>query len=172
MTTSRSGRILDRRAHFLRVVGPAFRIASSVVMMRGARPASRAPRGVDHDEQSAIRTGATHPIQEPAPDDQQTGEIALPKRLLVVVEPLRAPEIMRALGLREHASAEHSESSVVLAGFPFASCASTSAQLHAADSLAGASLLKKWQQLDRTDSWWLPSLGGKKLRLALQPRSS
>src|SRR5262249_38257421 len=56
-------------------------------------------------------------IQEPAPDDQQTGEIALPKRSLVVVEPLRAPEIMRALGLGEHASAEHSESSVVLAGF-------------------------------------------------------
>ena len=80
--------------------------------------------------------------------------------------------VAEALGLREHASTEHSESSVVLAGFPFASCASTSAQLHTADSLAGADLLKKWQQLDRTDSWWLPSLGGKKLRLALQPRSS
>jgi hypothetical protein len=111
-------------------------------------------------------------IQEPAPDDQQTGEIALPKRSLVVVEPLRAPAIMRALGLREHASAERSESSVVLAGFPFASCASTSARLHTADSVAGAILLKKWQQLDRTDSWWLPSLGGKKIRLVLQSQSS
>jgi hypothetical protein len=96
----------------------------------------------------------------------------LPKRSLVVVEPLRAPEILQALGLHEHASAEHTESSVVLAGFPFASCASTSALLHTADSVAGGMLLKKWQQLDRTDGWWLPSLGNKKLRLVLQPQSS
>jgi hypothetical protein len=110
-------------------------------------------------------------LLESARDDQQSEEITLPERSLVVVEPLRAPEILRALGLAEHASAEHAESAVVLAGFPFASCASTSAWLKIADSAAGAMLLKKWQ-LDQTDTWLLPSLGKKKVRLVSQPPSS
>jgi hypothetical protein len=125
--------------------------------------------GADFRGRVTQRLGA---IQEPVSDDQQSGEITLPKRSLVVVEPLRAPEIVRALGLREHASSKPTESSAVLAGFPFASCASTSARLLAADSAAGASILKKWQQLDQTDAWWLPSLGHRKLRLVLRPESS
>jgi hypothetical protein len=104
-------------------------------------------------------------IQGADADDHSSHEVTLPNRSLVLVEPLGAPEILRALGLSEAEGNEPIDGSVVLAGFPFASCASTSAQLQIADSADGVTLLKKWQRLDQTGSWWLPSFGDKKLRL-------
>jgi hypothetical protein len=97
----------------------------------------------------------------------QRREVTLPNRSLVVVEPLQAPQIMDELGLSAAAGTDHEETPVVLAGFPFTSCASTTARLQPAASLAGATLLRKWQLIDQTGAWWLlPSLSVRKLRLA------
>jgi hypothetical protein len=92
-------------------------------------------------------------------------DITLPNRSLVLVEPLHTPEILAALDLSETAPKAQSEGPVVLAGFPFASCASTSARLQPAESADGMQLIKKWQLLDQVGAWWLPSLGSRKLRL-------
>jgi hypothetical protein len=97
---------------------------------------------------------------------QQSREVTLPTRSLAVVEPLHTPEILHALGLSAAEESGREEAAVVVAGFPFASCASTSARLQVADSGGGAKLLKKWQLLDQVGAWWLPpGFGGKKLKL-------
>jgi hypothetical protein len=111
-------------------------------------------------------------IQGADADDHLSREVTLPNRSLVVVEPLRAAEILQALGLSDAEDNAPAGHSVVLAGFPFTSCASTSAQLQIADSAGGVNLLKTWQRLAQTGSWWLPSFGDKKLRLVSKPPSS
>src|SRR5215467_3123660 len=80
----------------------------------------------------------------------------LPDRSLVVVEPLQDPAIIDELQLARVPSERRRTIKVVFAGFPSASCASTSARLHAATSPAGAELLGKWRAMDESDAWWIP----------------
>jgi hypothetical protein len=95
----------------------------------------------------------------------RNNDITLPNSSLVLVEPLHTPEILTALDLSEASPQARSQGSVVLAGFPFASCASTTARLQPAESAEGVQLIKKWQLRDQVGAWWLPSLGNRKLRL-------
>jgi len=80
----------------------------------------------------------------------------LPDRSLVVVEPLQDPAIIDELQQARVPSERRRTIKVVFAGFPSASCASTSARLHAATSPAGAELLGKWRAMDESDAWRIP----------------
>jgi hypothetical protein len=80
----------------------------------------------------------------------------LPDRSLVVVEPLQDPAIVHELQQTKVPSERQRTIKVVFAGFPSASCASTSARLQPAASPAGAELLKKWGAMDESDAWWIP----------------
>jgi len=80
----------------------------------------------------------------------------LPDRSLVVVEPLQDPGIIDELQQARVPSESRRTIKVVFAGFPSASCASTSARLHAATSPAGAELLGKWGAMDESDAWRIP----------------
>lgn len=93
--------------------------------------------------------------------------VTLPRQSLIVVEPLHAPEILRALGPAAAHQVEPAETEAVLAGFPLASCASTSATLESATSKEGAALLTRWQGVEQDDVWFLLSrLTATKLNLA------
>ena len=98
----------------------------------------------------------------------QSREVTLPSRSLVVVEPLHTPKILRELKLSEAYRSDRGETPVLLTGFPFASCASTSARLKAADSPDGAKLLKKWQSVGPVDAW-LPPFAFSVTKLRLTP---
>jgi hypothetical protein len=80
----------------------------------------------------------------------------LPDRSLVVVEPLQDPAIIHELQQARVPSERWRTISVAFAGFPSASCASTSARLQPAASPAGAELLEKWGAMDESDAWWIP----------------
>jgi hypothetical protein len=80
----------------------------------------------------------------------------LPDRSLVVVEPLQDPAIIDELQQARVPSVRRQTNNVVFAGFPSASCASTSARLQPAASPAGAELLGKWGAMDESDAWWIP----------------
>ena len=96
-------------------------------------------------------------IQEPktsgSPIDVAT---TLPDRSLVIVEPLQDPAIIHELQQASVPSERRQPMKVVFAGFPSASCASTSARLQPATSPAGAELLVKWGAMDGSDAWWIP----------------
>jgi hypothetical protein len=80
----------------------------------------------------------------------------LPDRSLVVVEPLQDPAIIHELQQPRVPSERWRTTKVVFAGFPSASCASTSARLQPAVSPAGAELLGKWEAMDKSGAWWIP----------------
>ena len=80
----------------------------------------------------------------------------LPDRSLVVVEPLEDPAIIHELQQARVPSERRRTIKVVFAGFPSASCASTSARLQPAASPAGTELLGKWEAMDKSDAWWIP----------------
>src|SRR5215467_9514998 len=80
----------------------------------------------------------------------------LPDRSLVVVEPLQDPAIIHELRQARVPSKRQRTIKVVFAGFPSASCASTSARLQPAASPAGTELLGKWEAMDKSDAWWIP----------------
>ena len=81
---------------------------------------------------------------------------SLPDSSLVVVEPLQDPAIIQELQQATVPSERRRTTKVVFAGFPSASCASTSARLQPAASPAGAELLGKWGAMDESDAWWMP----------------
>src|SRR5215471_7317193 len=80
----------------------------------------------------------------------------LPDRSLVVVEPLEDPAIIHELQQAGVPSERRRTIKVVFAGFPSASCASTSARLQPAASPAGTELLGKWGAMDESDAWRIP----------------
>jgi hypothetical protein len=80
----------------------------------------------------------------------------LPDRSLAVVEPFQDPAIIHELLPAKVPSEGRRTIKVVFAGFPSASCASTSARLQRAASPAGAELLGKWGAMDASDAWWIP----------------
>jgi len=94
--------------------------------------------------------------------DTKTGDrpidvaTTLPDRSLVVVEPLQDPAIIHELQQARVPSERRRTINVVFAGFPLASCASTTARLQPAASPAGAELLGKWGAMDESDAWWIP----------------
>jgi len=95
-----------------------------------------------------------------------TRPVTLPRRSLIVVEPIRAPEILRALGPGAIHQPEPAETDVTLAGFPLASCAATAAELESPSSEAGRMLLSHWQAAGLEDAWLLPPrLDATKLKL-------
>jgi hypothetical protein len=92
--------------------------------------------------------------------------VTLPTQSLVVVEPLNSPEILGALGSPPARRAVSTETSVVMAGFPLASCAVVAARLESADSSTGAALLSKWQKIGQVADWiFPPPFDAKKLKL-------
>jgi hypothetical protein len=80
----------------------------------------------------------------------------LPDRSLVVVEPLQDSAIIHELQQARVPSERQRTIKVMFAGFPSASCASTSARVQPAASPAGAELLGKWGAMDESDAWWIP----------------
>jgi hypothetical protein len=80
----------------------------------------------------------------------------LPDRSLVVVEPIQDPAIIHELEPARVPFERRRTIRVVFAGFPSASCASTSARLQPATSPAGAELLGKWGVMDDSDAWRIP----------------
>jgi hypothetical protein len=96
-------------------------------------------------------------IQETKPGTQRVpAAVTLPDRSLVIVEPLRDPAITQELKPMSPPSGRQQTTKVIFAGFPMASCASTSAHLQPAASSAGAELLRKWRLMDQSDAWWIP----------------
>jgi hypothetical protein len=96
-----------------------------------------------------------------------TRPVTLPRRSLIVVEPLHAREILQALGPAVIHQSEQGEATAVFAGFPLASCAATSAKLEGATSAEGAALLARWQATGQEDAWLLPPrLDATKLKLS------
>lgn len=95
-----------------------------------------------------------------------TRSVTLPTRSLIVVEPLHAAAIEAALGAAPIIESAPASAAVVLAGFPLASCASTSARLESVATKAGLDLLSRWQRVGPVDAWFLqPPLDQTKLRL-------
>jgi len=121
--------------------------------------------GADFRGRVTLNLGA---VQEADADGMPlTHPVTLPRRSLVVIEPLGAPEILRELGVSPPRRGQAGETPVVLAGFPLASCAATSARLQSADSSAGVELLSKWQSIGQVGAWFLPpQIDAKKLKLA------
>jgi hypothetical protein len=92
--------------------------------------------------------------------------VTLPTQSLVVVEPLNSPEILKALAAPPARRVASTVASVVMAGFPLASCASVTARLESADSSTGAALLSKWQKIGQVADWiFPPPFDAKKLKL-------
>jgi hypothetical protein len=83
---------------------------------------------------------------------------------LVVIEPLRDPNILRALGRSPELRESGLRTTVTIAGFPAASCAATSATIEPINSQAGTRLLSQWRSLGMEGVWYLPpQLGTAKL---------
>jgi hypothetical protein len=96
-------------------------------------------------------------IQEAKKGDRPVNvATTLPDRSLVVVEPLQDPTIINELQPARVPAERRQTIKVVFAGFPSASCASTSARLQPAASPAGAELLGKWGAMDESGAWWIP----------------
>ena len=90
--------------------------------------------------------------------------VILPGRSLVVIEPLRDPDILRVLGRSPELRGSGLRTEVTIAGFPAASCAATSATVEPIDSQAGTRLLSKWRSIGMEGAWYLPpQLGTTKL---------
>jgi len=90
----------------------------------------------------------------------------LPSHSLVVVEPVRAPEILRVLRSASPLAAAVEPVAVVLAGFPMSSCVATTTILHDVASPEAASLLARWREIGQVGAWILPPpLDRTKLRL-------
>jgi len=121
--------------------------------------------GADFRGRTTLRLGAIQGVD--AEGRPQSREVTLPNRSLVIVEPLHTLEILRELDFPMLSVNDREETPVVLTGFPFANCASTSASLQTASSPGAAKLLKKWQLSDQAGAGWLPlELSVKKLRLS------
>jgi hypothetical protein len=83
--------------------------------------------------------------------------VILPARSLVVVEPLRDPSILRALGRSPELWGSSSlGTTVTFVGFPTASCAATSATVEPINSQAGTALLSRWRSIGMEGAWYLP----------------
>jgi hypothetical protein len=90
--------------------------------------------------------------------------VILPRRSLVVVEPLRDPDILHALGHFPELQGSGLRTTVTIAGFPAASCAATSATVEPINSQAGTRLLSQWRSIGMEGAWYLPpQLGTAKL---------
>ena len=90
--------------------------------------------------------------------------VVMPRRSLVVIEPLRGRDILRALGRSVELRESGLRTTVTIAGFPAASCAATSATIEAIDSQAGTRLLSQWRSVGTEGVWYLPpQLGTAKL---------
>jgi hypothetical protein len=82
--------------------------------------------------------------------------VVLPGRSLVVIEPLRDPDILRALGRSPELRESGLRTTVTIAGFPVANCAATSATIEPVNSQAGTRLLSQWRSLGMEGVWYLP----------------
>jgi hypothetical protein len=90
--------------------------------------------------------------------------VTLPGRSLVVVEPLRDPHILHALGRSPELTGSGLRTTVTIAGFPAASCAATSATVEPINSQAGTRLLSQWRSMGMEGAWYMPpQLGTAKL---------
>ena len=90
--------------------------------------------------------------------------VILPRRSLVVIEPLRDPDILRALGRPLALRGSGLRTTVTIAGFPAASCAATSATIEPINSQGGTRLLSQWRSVGMEGVWYLPpQLGTTKL---------
>ena len=99
--------------------------------------------------------------------------VVLPARSLVVIEPLRDPNILRALGRSSEARESGPRTTVTLAGFPSASCAATSATVEPINSGIGTELLSRWGSMGMEGAWYLPPefAAGKPLSLVNSPKA-
>ena len=111
-------------------------------------------------------------------DANQSGDavprrVVLPARSLVVIQPLRDPNILRALGRSSEAQESGHGTTVTLAGFPSASCAATSASVEPINSGAGTELLSRWRSMGMEGEWYLPPefAAGKLLSLVNSPKA-
>ena len=83
---------------------------------------------------------------------------------MVVIEPLRDPDILRALGRSPELRESGLRTTVTIAGFPVANCAATSATIEPINSQAGTRLLSQWSSVGMEGVWHLPpQLGPAKL---------
>jgi hypothetical protein len=82
--------------------------------------------------------------------------VVLPGRSLVVIEPLRDPDVLRALGRLPKPRERGLRTTVTIAGFPAASCAATSATIEPINSQAGTRLLSQWRSVGMEGVWYLP----------------
>lgn len=97
--------------------------------------------------------------------------VILPGRSLVVVEPMRDPDILRALGRSPELRGSGPMTTVTIAGFPAASCAATSATIEPINSQPGTRLLSKWRSIGMEGAWYLPpQLGTAKLLSVVDAR--
>jgi hypothetical protein len=99
--------------------------------------------------------------------------VVLPGRSLVVIEPLRDPDILRALGRSPELRKSGLRTTVTIAGFPTASCAATSATIEPINSQAGTRLLSQWRSVGTEGVWYLPpQLGTAKLLPVNAPKGA
>jgi hypothetical protein len=91
--------------------------------------------------------------------------VVLPGRSLVVIEPPRDPDILRALGRSLELWESGLRTTVTIAGFPAASCAATSATIEPINSQAGTRLLSQWRSVGMEGVWYLPPQLGTAKRL-------
>ena len=90
--------------------------------------------------------------------------VTLPRRSLIIVEPLQSPDILQALGRSLEPKRRVPGTTVSLVGFPLASCAATSAIVAPINTPAGTRLLSQWRSIGMEGAWYLqPSLGTAKI---------
>src|SRR5271165_1281229 len=71
--------------------------------------------------------------------------VVMPGRSLVVIEPLRDPDILGALARSREPRESGLRTTVTIAGFPAASCAATSATIEPINGQFGTRLLSQWR---------------------------
>ena len=118
--------------------------------------------GADFRDRTTLELGSI--VDANRSGDVVSRPVTLPGRSLVVIEPLRDPDILHVLGRSPGLRESGLRTTVTIAGFPAASCAATSATVEPIDSQAGTTLLSLWRSIGMEGAWYLPpQLGTTKL---------
>ena len=118
--------------------------------------------GADFRDRTTLELGSI--VDANRSGDAVARPVTLPGRSLVVIEPLRDPDILHALGRSPGLRESGLRTTVTIAGFPAASCAATSATVEPINSQAGTRLLSQWRSIGMEGAWYLPpQLGTTKL---------
>lgn len=97
---------------------------------------------------SIQETNATgHPVRR---------TVTLPTQSLVITEPFNSPQILAALNRSQELQPPMAPEDVVMAGFPFGSCAAATATLMPAGTTAAMAVLNKWQSIGTAGVWYMP----------------